>query len=265
MRARSRDSECWLVTGASSGIGRAAALQLAAEGADLILSGRDRERLTATSADARERGAGSITEVIGDVAVRPVHEELVRTGLESGCDGLFLAAGFSTSRELADLTPEEVEAQIAVNVRALTRLTRALTPALVERGRGFVLEVASLAGWQGVPTQSVYAATKAYVTSFTVALHGELRGSGVHVTALCPGLVRTGFFESSNIDMDRRFARLGSWDTPEEVARAALRGVRRNRMIVIPGLRNRMSPILQRFLPRAVVAAVARRMMEPAR
>lgn len=261
MGSPEKRGEEWIVTGASSGIGRAAADLLAAGGARLVLSGRDTDRLAAAADAARVAGAAGVVEVAGDLRDPSVREDLV-TAADGACDGLVNAAGFSTSADLCDLSSDDVCAQIDVNVRAVTHLTHALATGMAARGSGFVLNVASLAAWQGVPGQSVYAATKAYVLNFTVALHSELRSAGVRVTALCPGLVRTRFFENAGLDDRRRFTRVVEWDEPESVARAGLRGVRANRMIVIPGWRNRLSPRLQRLVPRSLVAAVTRRMME---
>lgn len=253
---------CWIVTGASSGIGRAAALELARDEAALVLSGRDVPRLDEVAFTAREAGARDVVTVSGDVADPGLRRDLVERGAALGCRGLVNAAGFSTGRDHVDLEASDVADQLAVNVRALTALTHAVARSFVAQRHGYILNVSSLAGWQGIPTQAVYAATKAYVTSFSRALHAELRRDGVHVTALCPGLVETAFFDSAGIDLERRFAKLGQWDSPKEVARAGLAAVRRGRLTVIPGRRNRVSPFLQRFMPREWIAAASRRVME---
>jgi hypothetical protein len=146
---------------------------------------------------------------------------------------------------------------IDLNVRALTALCRLCLPPMIARRRGFVLNVASTAAFQAGPNMAVYYASKAYVLSLTEALHQEAKGTGVHVTALCPGPIATEFFEVAGA-ADGRLAKLGA--DPAAIARAGLAGLARNRAIVIPGFMNKVTAQSNRLLPRAamrrIVAAI---------
>ena len=250
----------WLLTGASGGIGAAMARILASGGARLALSGRRATELAALAEECRGLGSPEALPFPADLddpdqisgLVRGVNDTMGRP------DGLINNAGFSSSGPVHE-TPFDIQrAQIRVNICAPMLLTRALAPAMVENGRGWVLNVASIAGFQAVPGQAVYAATKAWMVSFSSALRQELASTGVNVTALCPGLTRTGFFDTAEIDLDRRFARWGTWQTPEPVARVGIEGVLKNKRIAVPGLANRSLTTLQRLMPRGMVTAGSR-------
>jgi short-subunit dehydrogenase len=164
-------------------------------------------------------------------------------------------AGFGTAGRFAELDPGKEEAEIRLNVVALVRLARAALPGMIARGRGAVINVSSMAGFQPAPYNATYAATKAFVTSFTEALHEELRGTGVRVQALCPGFTRTEFQVRAQIDTSSipSFA----WMSAEAVVDAALAGLRRGEVVCVPGLANRAVATLLGQLPRSVVRRVA--------
>lgn len=248
-----------LVTGASSGIGEVIATTLAEAGVATTVVARRRDRLQqladrfehveVLAADLTD-GAG-LDAVVGRIADTSDPVELVVNN-----------AGFGTNGTFHDLDPERLDAEVALNVGALTRISHAALAAMVPRGRGWLLNVSSIAGFQPAPRLAVYAATKAYVTSLTESLHEEVRDAGVHVTALCPGLTKTEFQSVSNTETYAdRFPDL-VWTSPEHVARTGLDAVVDNRAIAVPGaqyqvmsavtnvtprwLRRRMSSLVQR-------------------
>lgn len=243
-----------LVTGASSGIGRAFAERLARDAWDLVLVARRRDRLEALAEELR-RGTDLRAEVLAadlgtPAGVRAVEERIEK---EPILDLLVNNAGFGTSGPFAALDREAEEEEIRLNVLALARLTHAALGAFAARGHGSLVNVSSLAGFQPAPYTAVYAATKAFVNSFTQAVAEEVRGSGVRIQLLCPGFTRTEFQDVAGVRTDEipGFA----WMEPAAVVDASLEGLRRGQLIVIPGGGNKVLGTVLRALP----AAVARR------
>ena len=169
-------------------------------------------------------------------------------------------AGFGSSGRFDRLDPKRLGDEIDLNVGALTALSHAALARMIPQGRGYLLNVSSVASFQAVPGLAVYAATKAYVTSFTEAVHEEAATSGVHVTALCPGLTRTEFQEQSDApDIEGRVPPL-MWSSAEEVAVAGLDAVARNRTLAIPGAVNKGAVTISSFTPRVLKRKVSRLM-----
>ncbi len=248
-----------LVTGASSGIGEAFAHELAARGANLVLTARSTAKLEALAAKLRK--AGVLVDIVAmdlsaPAAGAALAAELASRGLE--IDVLINSAGFGLFAPLNETDPGQITQQVHLNVVTLTELTRALLPGMLSRDRGAIVNVASTVAFQPVPYMSVYGATKAYVLSFTEALWAETRGTNVRVTALCPGATDTAFFDvaSENASLGRRM-------TPQAVVAAAFNGLDRHRSTVIPGLGNRLQARLPRLLSRQAVARVTERIMRP--
>jgi uncharacterized protein len=161
-------------------------------------------------------------------------------------------AGFGTSGKFADLDPLRLGDEIDLNVKALTKISNAALVAMRERGRGYLLNVSSVASFQAAPGLAVYAATKAYVTSLTEALHEEMRGTGVNVSALCPGLTKTEFQERSNTsEYEATFPNF-AWTSVASVASAGLDGVAKNRTIIVPGMLYRGLVATSGVVPRSV-------------
>jgi uncharacterized protein len=241
-----------LVTGASVGIGSAFARLLAERGHDLVLVARDRQRLEAL---AKELEAGHEISVEVLAADLTVGSELAN--VEARCadaarpvDVLINNAGFGSFGRYHELDVDTETREIQLNVLALVRLTHAAARTMEPRGSGGILNVSSLAGFQPGPFNAVYAASKAFVTSFTESVHEELKGSGVHVTALCPGFTRTEFQERANAPAHRVPSFL--WQTADDVARTGLKGLDKNHALVVSGGVNRVSALLSSMTPHAV-------------
>lgn len=164
-------------------------------------------------------------------------------------------AGFATQGRFEAIPAERDHEQVMVNVAAVVDLAHALLPAMVARGAGTIINVASVGGFQPAPHLAVYGATKAFVLSFSQALTAELRGRGVHVLALCPGPVPTAFFDV----LGSRQAAIGQELTAEAVVAAALRALEDRRSLVVPGWRNRLTVAATRLLPRSIVLMLAER------
>jgi uncharacterized protein len=229
-----------LVTGASSGIGAAFAQRLGKEGFDLVVVARRRRRLE-TLAERLTRDAGVEVEVIAaDLTDSDDVRRLEATiGEDAALELLVNNAGFGGYMPFLELDPDIAEALIRVHVLALTRLTRAALPAMLERGRGAVINVASLLGFTGsmppqpLPHRATYASAKAYMITFTQALAHELDGTGVRLQVLCPGLVKTEFHEVAGFDRAQvPFPPM----EPEEVVDASLTGLQLGEVICVPGL-----------------------------
>lgn len=245
-----------LVTGASSGIGHTFAKTLAARGYDIVAVARDKKRLD-TLADDVSAQHGRAVDVLPadltDASELAVVEERLAHG--APVDLLVNNAGFGARAHFAEHDPEAVEAEIRLNVIALTRLTRAALPAMLARRSGAIVNLSSFASFQAAPTWAVYTATKAYVTSFSESVHEEVRGSGVRVLALCPGFTRTGFQERNAFDPARVPGM--AWSTPEAVVEVALRDLERGRAVSVPGLSNKAVAVVSHLLPRALVRRTA--------
>ena len=249
-----------VVTGASAGIGADLARQLGAAGARVVLVARRTGALEAVAAAVRRAG-GQAAVVAADLERPGAAQALADRLAEAGetVDVVVNNAGFGANGPFIEADPDAVDGMVALNVGALTALTRQLAPGMVERGHGGVLNVASVAAWMPAPGLAVYAATKAYVLSFTDALSAEMRGTGVHVTALCPGPVRTEFATRAGMADAFFDGALSS----SRVAREGLDGLAANRRRVVPGWTNKVQTAATRFLPtgallRAVGSVVGR-------
>ena len=247
-----------LVTGASSGIGLELARLFAADGHDLVLVARDGRRLAAAARDLEERFR---------VTVRPIPRDLSNpiapASLYDECgevDCLVNNAGFGHRGAFADEDPALLGEMLQVNVASLTQLTRLFLPAMVERGHGRILNVASTAAFQPGPLMAVYYASKAYVLSFSDAIRDELDGTGVTVTALCPGPTRTRFDARAEVSRNRITG--SRMMEPHEVAQAGYDGMMEGRAVVIPGKVNRLGAAGARLMPRSLAAGIARRIHE---
>ncbi|OBH05253.1 MULTISPECIES: SDR family oxidoreductase [unclassified Mycobacterium] len=247
-RFRSRYGPWALVTGASDGIGRAIAHELARRGLNLVLVARGRARLDAIAREVNAATGVETLVVAADLADAngPATVAEATSHLDVGL--VVLAAGFGTVGQFPDLALGPELEMIAVNVTAVTALAHAFTPRLVRRGSGGIVLFGSIVGWQGVPGQATYSATKAYVQGFAEALHGELKPRGVDVLSVAPGPVRTGFGARAGMTMS-------SATTPEVVAEATLSALGR-RTTVVPGLQAKFLTASLMALPRRLRSAI---------
>jgi short-subunit dehydrogenase len=221
-----------LVTGASSGIGEEITRQLAKAGVRVVAVARRVDRLQRLAIELP--GVESLTADLGTPAgVAGIVERIQDP--DRPLDLVVNNAGFGTSGQFDELDPDRLAAEIDLNVGALTRLTHAALTTMVPRRRGWVLNVSSFASFQPAPRLAVYAATKAYVTSLSESVHEEVKGAGVVVTALCPGLTKTEFQSVSNTTGYESRMPGFVWTDVTEVARAGLEAVAKGRAIVVPG------------------------------
>ena len=250
--------ETVLITGASSGIGLELARLFAADGSNLILVARSEDRLH-TLARSLESEHGIRAHVLPCDLTKHDAPQWIADRLrkaEVTVDVLVNNAGFGAWGDFIDITLERQLDMLQVNVTALTHLTRLFLPGMVNRRRGGILNVGSLAAFQAGPSLAVYSATKAYVQSFTEALAEELKGSGVTATCLAPGPTNTNFQMEAKMG-DAVFFRLAGMDA-RPVARAGYEAFRKGRVYVIPGMLNRLAAIGSKLAPRALSRKVAR-------
>lgn len=245
-----------LVTGASAGIGREIARVLAADH-DLILTARREDRLRALAAELSPPAACHVlpADLADPEGPRRLFDAVAAAGLT--VDVLVNNAGFGDLGPFAHADLDKLVRMVRTNVVALTELTGLFLPGMLARGRGGILNVGSVAGFQPGPLMAVYYATKAYVNSFSEALWAELRGTGVTVTCLAPGPTHSEFAAVSGMDATRVFT-VGSVADARSVAEAGVRGLRAGRRMVIPGWRNRLLIFAERFVPRGLVLAAVR-------
>src|SRR4051812_42919926 len=249
-----------LVTGASAGIGRELAKILAREGHDLVLVARREPELTALAAELKEQYAADSRVITADLSKARAAQTLVKElGPTMTVDVLVNNAGFGGHGAFWERERDADLRQIAVNVTALTDLTRLLLPGMVERHRGRILNVASTAAFQPGPFMAVYYATKAYVLSFSEALSEELSGTGVTVTCLCPGVTKTEFQKVAGVE-EVPLTKGPLSMTARSVAEAAYSGLAKGRRLVIPGVHNKVGVQAVRLSPRAVILKVVRRL-----
>ena len=240
-----------LITGASAGLGAEFARQCAARGEALLLVARRRDRLEALKSEI----GGDVHVIAADLAEGGAAESLMA---QVAAEGLAVAtlinnAGFGGGGAFAGQPLDRQREMIDLNVRTLTLLCHLALGPMIERGKGAILNVASTAAFQPGPGSAVYFATKAYVLSFTEALHQELKGSGIKVSALCPGPTATEFGEVAGYKGPalKRFK-----GDAAGVVKAGLDGLDRNRAIVIPGFANKAGAQASRWLPRSTVRRI---------
>lgn len=237
-----------LVTGASSGIGEAIAHELGAARVPLVVVARRADRLNELA--ARYPGTEVIVADLQTGAGRAVVEARLASD-DNPIDLLVNNAGFGTSGDFALVDPDRSQGEIELNITALTRLTRAALPRMLAARRGWVLNVSSVVAFQPAPFLNVYAATKAYVQSFSEGLHEELRASGVVVTSLCPGLTKTEFQSVSNTSHFAKQYPAFAWLTAQRVAREGLRDCARGKAVSVPGPQYKVLVALTSITPNA--------------
>lgn len=239
-----------VVTGASSGIGEAYARALAARGTALVLVARREDRLRALAAELPV----PVDVVVADLSADTTAVEAVLA--DGTVDLLVNNAGFGTTGRFVEVALDREDEEIRLNVLALTRLAKAALLPMVAAGRGAVVNVGSVASFSAAPGNAVYAATKAYVLSFTEALAEELRGTGVRVQCLCPGLTRTEFQETASYGTSSSMPSF-VWQTADEVVAASLAALDTGRVVVVPGAHNKVLTGTAALTPRVLRRKVA--------
>jgi short-subunit dehydrogenase len=252
-----------LVTGASGGIGKELALQCAGDGHDVVLTARDEAALREVAAEIEAlyqvrthvlpcdlSEAGAPARIADRLRSQNITVDILINNAGFGALGPFLSVDLATEIGMIEL-----------NITALTSLTRLLAPGMVQRKRGFILNVASTAAFQPGPLMAVYYASKAYVLFLSEALSNELKDTGISVTALCPGPTRTEFQAAAGMG-DVKMLRRPLMDATS-VARIGYRGMKRGKRIVVPGFLNKLAAQAYRLAPRGLLTAMVRRIQEP--
>lgn len=236
-----------LITGATAGIGAAFARRLTGEGYRLILVARDDRRLSAAATAL----GGEITTLAADLATAEGRDAVADRLAAEPVDLLVNNAGIGLNRSFLTSSIADQERLLDLNVRAVQRLTHAVLPAMVERRRGAIVNVASVAGFGPVMPGSTYPASKAWVMLFSEAVAQSVRRYGVRVMALCPGYTQTEFHERAGIDMSRLPGWL--WSTADDVVRIGMRDLRRRKVVSVPGWQYKMAVAGLRCTPRSVI------------
>lgn len=254
-----------LITGGSGGIGAELARLFARDGWDLVLVARSQDGLERVGRDLAEKHGIRYHAIPADLAdpaaPQAIHDAVQALGIE--VDALVNNAGFGLMGAFVDTgaeAPTELRRELEmlqVNIVALTHLSKLFLPAMVKRGRGYLMNVASTAAFQPGPLMAVYYASKAYVLSFSEALSVELAGTGVTATALCPGATRTEFQTVANMEDSRLFTG-GHVMTAAEVAEAGYNAMRAGKSSIITGAVNRVMAAGTRFVPRSFAARLAK-------
>jgi short-subunit dehydrogenase len=245
-----------IITGASSGIGKALAFEFAGGGFNLLLTARNEAALAQVASRCREQ-YGVETEVIpADLSCTEAIEEFIAalTSRPHAYEVLVNNAGFGIHGPFASTEIEQDINLLNVQLTAALRLTRAVLPAMLERRNGRILNVASVYSFSPVPLQSVYAACKAFLLSFSSALQNELEGTGVTVTVFCPGITQTEFRSRAGIAQKKKLSGM----TAEAAARIAYVATLRGKHIVVPGLINRLYVTVVRMMPVQFVPGIIR-------
>jgi uncharacterized protein len=251
-----------LITGASSGIGAEIAREFARRGYGVTLVARREQRLRELAGELAIEHGVRAEAIVCDVADANARQRLVEAVADLGLsvDVLVNNAGFATIAPFQDLDAGRELLEVRTNVEAVVALCAAYVRPMVERRRGAVLNVASIAGCQPLPRQATYGASKAFVLNFTETLHADLHGAGITITALCPGPIRTEFLEAAGRGDVAAMGPSFLWVPPAKVARAAVRGLERGQRVVIPGIINKVAAGAGRHTPRGLTLPLMRRL-----
>ena len=252
-----------LITGASLGIGLELAKLFAADHFDLVLVSRTEKALNVLAADLENKHGITAKVIAKDLSrvesCRELYDECVRAGIR--VDILVNNAGFGGWGHYWETDLESETRMMNLNMVSLAQLTKMFLKGMVERRRGKILNMASTAAFQPGPLMAIYYATKAFVLSFSEAISNELEGTGVTVTALCPGPTETNFRNAAGMKKSMLFSKHLNMD-PASVARTGYEDLMKGKVVSIPGLKNRMVAQLVRFSPRSVVRTSVRKMQE---
>lgn len=257
-----RTKKTALVTGASAGLGADFARLFAADGHDLVLVARRRDRLDALARELEGKHGTRVTVIVADLTRPEAPAEIVTQLADMEIEFLVNNAGLGTTGAFAVSDVSRELGMIALNITALVHLTRLLLPSMVARKSGRILNIGSTAGFLPGPFMAGYYASKAFVNSFTEALSFELRGTGVTATVACPGATETEFAAVAGVQRSKLFATgtMGS----AEVAAASYRAMHVGTPVVVTGVQNKLKIFSLRFAPRSLVASMAASLNRPA-
>ena len=247
-----------LITGASAGLGLEFAKLFAADKHDLVLVARRKDRLDELATKLAADHQVKVEVIAADLMAADASDKILREVAERKLEIDFLVnnAGYGTTGRFVGSDVAKERGMIAVNVTALTELTRGVLPGMIARGRGRVLNISSTAAFQPGPFMAVYYASKAYVSSFSEALVYELKGTGVTVTVSCPGPTLTEFSQVAGMEKSRLFAKGGAMSSVD-VATQAYRAMHAGKVMIVHGFMNALSAFSVRFSPRWLVRAIA--------
>lgn len=252
-----------LITGASSGIGKALARVFAQHGYRLVVVAEDGRGLTEVAQELRNKYSIDVVEVhknlVNEHAPQEIYDQLNEQGIE--VDVLVNNAGVGQKELFHETDIEKDLYIIRLNIEALVRLTKMFLKDMTARGRGKILNLGSVAGFQPGPMMAVYHASKAFILSFSESIADELEGTGVSITVLCPGPTDTHFFERADMENARILSDATVMD-PDEVARTGYRAMIEGKRLVIPGLNNKVLTFSRRFMPKALQASLNRKFYE---
>ena len=254
-----------VITGASTGIGREFAHVCADHGYDLVLVARSAEALEGVAAGVRGRSGRNVRIAALDLSAIDAAAKLwdALSDVAADIEMLINNAGFGLTGFFSELDAGKQMEMVQLNIGALTHLTRLFLPSMVARRKGYILNVASTAAFQPGPLMAVYFASKAYVVSFSEALHNEVRGHGVIVTTLCPGPTRTEFQSRAGMHASKLFSGPNVMDA-RRVAEIGFRAMEDGKSLVVAGRLNAVTVFLTRFAPRQLAASIARKLSEHA-
>jgi uncharacterized protein len=249
-----------LVTGASQGLGEVFARSLATQGQNVILVARSRDKLESLASELRRSGS-VLAEAVefdltGPAAGARLVQKLRNRNLQ--VDLLVNNAGFGVRGEFRNLTLARQMEMLSLNNAAVVELTYSLLPSLMEHPQAGIINVSSTAGFQPIPYASLYAATKSFLTSFSLGLQEELRSSSVSVVTLCPGRIRASGHDGEATNGNRKFGFV--YQSPEDVVGEALESLANGGGLVVPGFVNKLSVFAQRLIPRRAVPALVAKM-----
>ncbi|NLE77998.1 MAG: SDR family oxidoreductase [Rhodococcus sp.] len=245
-----------VVTGASSGIGEALAADLASRGHSLLLVARRGDVMEELAAELRTAHGVEVEVRACDLSDREQRSALVGELAAREISVLCNNAGIATFGPVSELDPAYERAQVELNVVAVHDLTLAVLPGMIARKSGAVLMVGSAAGNMPIPNNATYAASKAFVNTFSESLRGELKGTGVNVTLLAPGPVRTETPDPAEASIVDKLVPDFLWISSEHTAKVSLDGLADNKMRVVPGLISKAMSVAGQYSPRAVVAPI---------
>lgn len=254
-----------LITGASSGMGADFARQLASKGYNLVLTARRQKEMEDLARDIHASYPDSRIEIkSGDLGLKAFRTELIQATKDTGIEVLVNNAGFGAYGEFDRIPDDDEEAMIHLDIIALVHLTKNFAAQMKTQRKGFILETASIGAFQPCPLYGSYGAAKAFVLSYGLAVRQELKGSGVSLTVLCPGVTQTGFFTAAKQNTLSKFQKSSMADSATVVS-GALTALFKNKAVYVPGFTNRINAFATRFVSRPLSAMIAQKLMRDKR